>query len=70
MEIIIKINPRSKQAKAFLEYLKVLPFVQIAEKEKTEYLPEFASKIKKGEAAIKKGETTRLNPDNIWENIL
>lgn len=70
MEITIKINPRSKQAKAFLEYLKVLPFVQIEEKDKTSYSPEFASKIKKGEADIKKGKTTRVNPDNVWENIL
>ncbi len=68
MEITIKINPRSKQAKAFLEYLKVLPFVQIEEKKA--YSPEFSAKIKKGEEAIKKGETTRLNPDNVWENIL
>jgi hypothetical protein len=70
MEITIKINPRSKQAKAFLEYLKVLPFIQIEEKEKINYSNEFASKIKKGEADIKKGKTTRLNPDNVWENIL
>jgi len=32
MEITIKIDPRSKQAKAFLEYLKELPFVQIEKK--------------------------------------
>jgi hypothetical protein len=70
MEIIIKIDPRSKQAKAFLEYLKVLPFVQIAEKDKIGYSTEFTTKIKKGEADIKEGKTTRLNPDNVWENIL
>ncbi|MCW4470762.1 hypothetical protein OGH69_17450 [Flavobacterium sp. MFBS3-15] len=70
MEITIKINPRSKQAKAFLEYLKVLPFVQIEEKDKSGYTPEFTDKIKKGEADIKKGKTTRINPDNVWENIL
>ena len=70
MEITIKIDPRSKQAKAFLEYLKVLPFVQIENKENPDYPPEFTSKIKKGEEDIKGGKTTRLNPDNIWENIL
>lgn len=70
MEITIKIDPRSKQAKAFLEYLKVLPFVQIEEKEKTNYSAEFSKKIKKGEADIEKGNTTRLNSDNVWENIL
>jgi len=70
MEITIKINPRSKQAKAFLEYLKVLPFVQIEERDKSPYSPEFANKLKKGEADIKKGNTTRINPDNIWGNIL
>lgn len=70
MEITIKINPRSKQAKAFLEYLKVLPFIQIEEKGKTNYSAEFSEKIKKGETDIKKGKTTRLNSDNVWENIL
>lgn len=70
MEITIKINPRSKQAKAFLEYLKVLPFVQIEEKDNVSYNPEFTEKIKKGEADIKQGKTTRINPDNVWENIL
>jgi len=70
MEITIKIDPRSKEAKAFLEYLKELPFVQIEKKDNTDYSPEFTSKIKKGETDIKNGKTTRLNPDNIWENIL
>ena len=70
MEITIKINPKSKQAKAFLEYLKVLPFVQIKEKDNSNYSPEFAAKLKKGEADIAKGKTTRLNPENVWENIL
>jgi hypothetical protein len=31
MEITIKIDRRSKQAKAFYEYLKTLPFVEIEE---------------------------------------
>jgi len=70
MEITIKIDPRSKQAKAFLEYLKVLPFVQIEKKENAEYSPKFTSKIKKGEADIKNGKATRINPNNVWENIL
>ena len=31
MEITIKIDKRSKQAKAFYEYLKTLPFVELSE---------------------------------------
>jgi len=31
MEITIKIDKRSKQAKAFYEYLKTLPFVELEE---------------------------------------
>lgn len=31
MEITIKIDKRSKQAKVFYEYLKTLPFVEIEE---------------------------------------
>jgi hypothetical protein len=34
------------------------------------YSPEFVAKIKKAEANIKKGNTTRLNPDDIWGSIL
>jgi len=70
MEITIKIDTGSKQAKAFLEYLKELPFVQIEKIENEDYSAEFISKIKKGETDIKNGKTTRLNPENIWENIL
>jgi hypothetical protein len=70
MEIIIKIDLRSKQAKAFLEYLKVLPFVQIEKLEEARYSSEFVAKIKKGETDIKDGKATRINPNNIWESIL
>ena len=70
MEITIKLDPKNKQAKAFLEYLKVLPFVKIEEKEKKLYNPDFVAKIKKGEADIKKGKATRLNPNNVWDDIL
>ena len=31
MEITIKIDKRSKQAKAFYEYLKTLPFIELEE---------------------------------------
>ncbi|HQZ24896.1 MAG TPA: hypothetical protein PLD18_06325, partial [Flavobacterium sp.] len=34
------------------------------------YSKEFIAKIKKAEANIKKGNTTRLNPDDIWGSIL
>ncbi|AOW08053.1 DUF2683 family protein [Flavobacterium gilvum] len=37
---------------------------------KSPYSTDFVAKIKKAEANIKKGNTTRLNPDDIWGSIL
>lgn len=68
--VTIKIKEQNKEAKALLEYLKKLPFVEIEKKEKSPYNPEFVEKIKKAEEDIKKGKTTRLNPENVWESIL
>lgn len=74
--ITIKINERSKKGKAFLEFAKTfigndkdISFVE-SEDEKSPYNPEFVAKIKKAEAEIDKGNTTRLNPNDIWGSIL
>ena len=80
--LTIKINESSKKGKAFLEFAKTFfddeKDVEIieSESEKTKaatevvYSKAFIDKIKKAEANIKKGKTTRLNPDDIWGSIL
>lgn len=75
--VTITIKEDSTQAKAFIEFVKGLPFVQFVntpseEKstDKSQYSPELVAKIKKAESNIKKGKTTRLNPDDVWGNIL
>lgn len=79
--ITIKINERTKAGKAFIamseSFFKNADGIEIIETDskkikKTEsiYSPEFVAKIKKAEANIKKGKTTRLNPDDIWGSIL
>lgn len=45
MEITIKIDKRSKQAKAFFEYIKTLPFIEV-ETEKPRYNAETEKAIK------------------------
>ena len=57
--------------KDFLNSIKVKFETKTASKEiESPYNPEFVAKIKKAEAAIKKGNTTRLNPNDIWGSIL
>ncbi|MDR7208878.1 DUF2683 family protein [Flavobacterium piscis] len=79
--ITIKINERTKTGKAFMALLseaftKGDDGVEIVEtdskklkKEKSIYSPEFIAKIKKAEKNIKNGETTTLNPDDIWGSL-
>ncbi|TDP00791.1 DUF2683 family protein [Flavobacterium sp. 245] len=78
----IKINERTKTGKAFMEmfeaFFKGVEGIEIVEtdeygqvnEEKTIYSPEFIAKVKKAEENIKKGKTTRLNPEDIWGSIL
>ncbi|MDN3672079.1 hypothetical protein QWY99_03220 [Flavobacterium branchiarum] len=79
--ITIKINERTKAGKAFLAmsetFFKGVEGIEIIEtdsekikKSESVYSPEFVKKIKKAEANIKKGKTTRLNPEDIWGSIL
>jgi len=79
--ITIKINERTKAGKAFMAmsetFFKNAEGIEIIEtdskklkKTKSPYNPEFVAKIKKAEANIKKGNTTRLNPEDIWGSIL
>lgn len=78
----IKINERTKTGKAFMAmfeaFFKGVDGIEIIEtssskkikKEESIYSPEFVAKIKKAEENIKKGKTTRLNPEDIWGSIL
>lgn len=77
----IKINERTKTGKAFMAmfeaFFKGVEGIEIIEadskknkEEESFYSPEFVAKIKKAEANIKKGKTTRLNPEDIWGSIL
>jgi len=79
--LTIKINERSKKGKVFLEFVKTFfndgKDVEIIESdsigvEKNNdiiYSKEFIAKIKKAEENIKKGNTTTLNPNDIWESL-
>lgn len=61
----IKIDTRSKAAKAFIELLKTLPFVKV-EEEESPYNPEFVKKIKQARAE-KEGLT--VTSSNLWQSI-
>lgn len=76
----IKINERTKAGKAFMAmfeaFFKGVDGIEIVEndskkrkKEESIYNPEFVAKIKKAEENIKNGETTTLNPDDIWGSL-
>lgn len=80
--ITLKIDKRTKAGKAFLamaeSFLKNVEGIEIIEnvgacdsvnEEQSPYSPEFVAKIKKAEENIKNGETTTLNPDDIWGSL-
>ena len=76
----IKINKRTKAGKAFMAmsetFFKGVEGIEIIEnkseitKEDPIYSKEFIAKVKKAETEIKKGNTIRLNPNDLWESIL
>ena len=71
MEFIIKIDQRKKEAKGLLDYLKSLPYVQL-NLESENYDPDFVATINKRETDIKNGKSKliRINPKDVWQNIL
>ena len=76
----IKINKRTKAGKAFMAmsetFFKGVEGIEIIEKkseitkEDPIYSKEFIAKVKKAETEIKKGNTIRLNPKDVWGSIL
>jgi hypothetical protein len=80
--LTIKINERSKKGKAFLEFAKTFfdneKDVEIisnndsldeVNEEQIFYSTEFVAIMKKAEENIKNGETTILNPDDVWGSL-
>jgi len=77
----IKINERTKTGKAFMEmfeaFFKGLEGIEVLETDnygqvneaESIYSSEFIEKVKKAEENIKNGETTTLNPDDIWGSL-
>jgi len=79
--LTIKINESSKKGKAFLEFAKTffddekdVEIIESGSKKtkastKSIYSKAFIAKIKKAEENVKNGETTTLNPDDIWGSL-
>jgi len=62
MKITIKINRRSEQAKAFYEYLKTLPFIEI---EDVRYNKNTEKAIKD----VKSGKTTKISLEDFRKQL-
>ncbi|AMD85553.1 hypothetical protein SAMN05444369_11274 [Capnocytophaga haemolytica] len=74
MEVTLKIDQTSQQAKLFLELLRTFSFVKIIDTtleqtsdrtEKLHYNPKFVSKIRKA----MKQESVRIDREKLWESI-
>ena len=53
-----------------VEGIEIIENKSVSTMEDLIYSKEFISKVKKAEAEIKKGNTIRLNPNDIWGSIL
>lgn len=62
MEITIKIDRRTKQAKVFYEYLKTLPFVEFEE-------PRYNKETEKAIKEAKSGKTTKTSLENFRKEL-
>ena len=62
MEIMIKIDKRSKQAKVFYEYLKTLPFVELKE-------PRYNKTTEKAIKEVKSGKTTKISLEDFRKQL-
>lgn len=80
--LTIKINQRTKAGKAFMamseSFFKGLNGIEVIEEHpkkekilaKSIYSDTFIAKMKKAKEEIKKGNTTRLDPNDVWGSIL
>jgi hypothetical protein len=62
MEITIKIDKRSEQAKAFYEYLKTLPFIEIEEVRNNK-------DTEKVIREVKSGKTTKVSLEDFRKQL-
>jgi len=62
MEITIKIDKRSKQAKAFYEYLKTLPFIELKG-------PRYNKDTEKAIKEVKSGKTTKVSLEDFRKQL-
>ena len=62
MEITIKIDKRSKQAKVFYEYLKTLPFVELEE-------PRYNKDTEKAIKEAKSGKATQTTLEDFRKEL-
>lgn len=62
MEITIKIDKRSKQARVFYEYLKTLPFVKLEE-------PRFNKDTEKAVKEAKSGKTAEITLEDFRKEL-
>jgi hypothetical protein len=78
--LTLKIDKRTKAGKAFMamsesffQNVEGIEIVEINSQKNSNdgdlYSPEFVAKIRKAEENIKNGETTTLNPDDIWVSL-
>ncbi len=69
--ITIEINERTKAGKALLEVARLFSEEEKGVKiiEESPYDKKFVKKIKDREESANGAKLTRLNPDNIWENL-
>lgn len=67
MSTFLKVDGRSQAAKAFLEFVKSLPFVSIEKLEDTSpYDSDFVKKVKK--AQKEKGRNMET-PEKLWDSL-
>lgn len=62
MEITIKIDRRSKQARVFYEYLKTLPFIELEE-------PRYNKDTEKAIKEVKSGKTTQISLEDFRKQL-
>jgi len=62
MELTIKIDMRSKQAKGFYQYLKTLPFVELEE-------PCYKKDSEKAIKEAKSGKTTKTTLEDLRKEV-
>lgn len=64
MEITIKIDKRTKQAKAFFEYLKTLPFIEL------ENTPRYNNETEKVIKEVKKNKSLKAkNAKDFFDQV-